>query len=412
MLKPHLLMIGGWTDTLRKALNAGFEVSYLGPCQAFDAFDATLLEQCRFVREVNVEQIGICLALARTLHKQIPLTAVISFTELGMETAAILADALAIKGLDLWAVSVTRYKDWMRRVLAAHDDLAIPWQRLASIDDLLTFYKKNAPTIIIKPISGAGSVGVKQIKSQSELETLCQTLDSTTISNYMVEKLIDSDLLYSVETLSVNHTHHVLAMSLSAMVGYPYTLSSHTIVPPYDLDHALRNCIAKLVRRFLDTIGLVNGAAHTEVKVDQHGQPYIIESQTRVGGDRIWRMVELTTNVLQIDLALKNFIAPISLQSFPQANSVAGFFSLLPPAGKIKSIANAAFLKDFEGVIEYTIDMQPGQILTPIKNNVERRGFIFLQANNHSELFARAKTISQQLWVRYSDETIWHPSFA
>jgi hypothetical protein len=411
MSKPHLLMIGGWTDTLVKAFDAGFEVSYLGPCQSSDAFDAVLLEKCHFVREVKIDQIGVCLALVRELHAQAPFTAIVSFTEIGMETAAVLSNALNVKGLDLWAVSVTRYKDWMRRVLAEHDDLAIPWKRLTSEDDLLTFYVQSGPAIIVKPVSGAASIGVRQIKSENELAAFCEEIDPLTISDFMVEKLIDSNRMYSIETLSVERSHHAITMSSSQMEGYPYNLTSHTIVPPRNLDDALRDRIAGVVRRFLDAIGLVNGVAHTEVKVDDDGLPYIIESQTRVGGDRIWRMVELTTKVLQIDLALRNLIEPVLLQSFPQTDSVAGFFCLLPPAGEVKAIASIDFLDNFDGVFEYCFNIKPGQILAPIKNNSERRGYVFMQAANHAKLFEQIGIIYEKLWIEYSDGTIWHPSF-
>ena len=42
-----------------------------------------------------------------------------------------------------------------------------------------------------------------------------------------------------------------------------------------------------------------NGITHTEIKIDKHNKPRIIESQVRIGGGNIWKMVELTTGISQ-----------------------------------------------------------------------------------------------------------------
>ena len=339
MAKPHLLMIGGWTETLAKAFDCGFELSYLGACKASDAFDPRLLRQCYFVREAKIDQASLCLAIARELQADKALDAVISFTELGMETAAIIANALNIRGLDLHAVAATRYKDRMRSVLADDPQLSIPWKRLEKKADLLSFYDRHGPAIIVKPVSGAASVGIRQIKSRKTLSAVCHEFDMSTTATLMAEKLIDSDRLYSVETLSVEGVHTIITLSMSPMLGYPHTLQSYIVVPPHDLSDDIRDRITVLVTRFLANIGLLNGVAHTEVKLDRDNRPHIIESQTRVGGDRIWRMVELTTKIDQISLALYNLIAPVSIPKPSSDRSAAAFLCLLPPAGTKKLFA-------------------------------------------------------------------------
>ena len=43
---------------------------------------------------------------------------------------------------------------------------------------------------------------------------------------------------------------------------------------------------------------------HTEVKIDKQNKPIIIESQVRIGGGNIWKMVELTTGISSIWILL------------------------------------------------------------------------------------------------------------
>lgn len=50
---------------------------------------------------------------------------------------------------------------------------------------------------------------------------------------------------------------------------------------------------------FLDDIQMEDGITHTEVKIDKQNNPIVIESQIRICGGNIWRMVELTTGISQ-----------------------------------------------------------------------------------------------------------------
>jgi hypothetical protein len=409
--KLHLLMIGGWTDLFLKAINLGFDVSYLGSCKATGSFDITILTKCKFFYSANIQETGLCLLLAQKIHHQLPITTVISFTELGMETAAMLGAILKIDGLDLLSVLRTRYKDLMREILDNIPDLAIPWSRFSTLEDLNDFYDLNSPKIIIKPISGAASTGIIQIASKKELEKSYQKLDALLLDHYIVEKFIDSNALYSVDTVSINGAHYFLSLSLTKTVGYPYSLSDHTVVPAYNLAIAKRDLIAQCVRLFLDTIELVNGAAHTEVKIDKNGKPYIIESQTRVGGDRIWKMIELTTGYSQVDITLANFIKSVIPKNFPKAKSVSGFFCLLPPPGKVTKISDLSFLKTDKAVLEYSVNIYPDKLIQPIEDNTQRCGYIFLQSPNHEALFEKINNLSQKLFVEYDDRSVWQPSF-
>ncbi|WP_347901160.1 ATP-grasp domain-containing protein [Pseudomonas purpurea] len=411
MPKPHLLMIGGWNDIIEKAFDNGFDVSYFGSLSPAVAFDPALLAPARHKVALNVAQIGVCLATARQIHAEEPFDAVISFTELGMETAAVIADALQVPGMDLWAVSVTRYKDKMREVLDKHPHLKLPWQRFSATEQLIDFYQAHGPSIIVKPISGAASVGVQQIRSVEELQGYISAVPEEERVDFIAEQLVDSDQLYSIESLSVDGEHHIITMSVARMVGYPYALSNHIIVPPHNLDERTSASIERTVREFLTAVRLRNGVAHTEVKLSRDHQPFIIESQTRVGGDRIWKMLELTTGVKQVDLTLNNLVGEKQVPVPSAMNQVAAFFSLLPDAGVVARVSDIEDLKSIGGLIEATLEVKVGDDIKPITNNSERKGNLLLTADSHDDLFKKFAQIQERLWIEYENGSVWHPSF-
>jgi hypothetical protein len=412
MSKPHILILGGWTELLEKALRLGMEVSYFGSIEATSYFNADLLKDCAYVYDENIERTGLCLARAKSVHRALPLTAVISFSEMGLETAAVIADNLRIGGLDLEAVLNTRYKDEMRAKLSEYPELQVPWKRVYSDNDLHRFFDQHGPAIIVKPINGAASQGVHQIRGAEELRRYMESREQYGSDGILAEKLIDSDTLYSIESLSVDGRHDIIAMSLSKLVGYPYSLVSHTVVPPYGVGLEVTERIANLTDTFLTAIGLRSGVAHTEMKVGSDGRPCIIESQTRVGGDRIWKMAELTSGIHQIDLALENAtgraVAPVVVGK----HGAAGFFCFLPPAGVVKTVCNPAFLKTDDAVIEYEFNVKAGDLLVDIEDNTQRKGYVCVRASSHEIMFEHVARIYENIWVEYEDGTFWRPTFA
>jgi biotin carboxylase len=410
--RPHLLLVGGWTEIFHRALDGGFRVSYLGPTAASSAFDPAILRRCEYVEEVEIDRIGICVALARRIHSLKPLTAVVSFTELGLETAAVIADALGVRGLELWPVSVTRYKDWMRRVLADRPHLTVAWRRVSSPTDVERFYSEHGPAIIVKPVNGAASVGVTQIKSVEQMREALKRPGWLRDGAYLAEKLVDGSELYSCETLTLGGRHTIVTFSSTQLVGYPYALATYTMVPPPPGFERIRDDIVKTVREFLNAIGLTWGVTHTELKVDSDGRPVIIESQTRVGGDRIWRMAELTTGVSQVAAVLRGLVDDsVSVPHLPPSTSVGVFFCLLAPAGRVRRTAALAELAAIEGVLDSRVDITPGQELGPITDNTQRRGYVLLHAPDHDAMYRTMRRICHAFWVEYDDGHIWHPEF-
>jgi len=412
--KPHLLTIGGWTETIQAAIDAGFDVTYIGPTNGGAGLDLAQLALCTRVEEAKMDEVGVCLALARRIHAEHPFTAVVSLNEFGLETAAVIADALGVAGAPLWPVVITRYKDHMRRALIRHPELSLSWAPVTGRQALMDFYERSGPAIIVKPVAGAGSAGVHQVRDATEFQALIDDFDWGSATPYIAEELVDSDELFSVETLSVEGRHHVIALSLSKLVGYPYSLQNYIIVPPprLSLDEAKLQRIAEFVRDFLDAIGLNWGPAHTEVKIAKDGRIGIIESQTRVGGDRIWLMTSLTTGFEQVDAVFATLLRPDeTVPHLPEPKSAAAFVCILPPPGTVRSCADPELLRLLDGVQDVEIKIESGEKITPITDNIQRRGHILIHRRNQDEVFDTMDAIARTYWVEYDDGHVWHPEF-
>lgn len=413
--RPRLLMIGGWTDCMQKAVDCGFDLTYFGSTEPGYWLDAEVLARCEHVEDVPVDQPALCLALARRLHRERPYAGVVSFSEYGIETSAIIADALGIKGLAPWPTAVTRDKVWTRKVLEDAPEITIPWRKVSSPEDLEEFYREHGPDVIVKPIAGAGSADVHHLRAAEDVKELLNSASWAEGLPFLAEKRIDSDAVYSVETLTIDGRHHVIAFSLEQTRGQGSSVTTYIMVPPPPpFDDATRDKLVNATVRFLDTIGLDWGIAHTELMIDSDGGAYPIESQTRIGGARIYQMAERTTGFKQIDSALASLVSDdVQVPHLPAPASVGAMFRLLAPAGEVKAVADPSVLENLDGVFASKVNISPGDELAAVVDNLDyvQHGAVWFEATDHAEARARIQEICTNYWVEYTDGKRWHPTF-
>ncbi len=411
---PHLLVLSGWAGVLETALSLGFDVSFIGATDEFSLRDREVLDRCRFVHETPAEQVVAALAAARAIHAEHPLDASVSFGEFGLESSAVIADALGIRGLPLASVAATRYKDRMRGILADHPQLAIGWARVAEPADLAKFHARHGLPLIVKPVAGSGSVGVRQITTPDELRAVLEDSGLWIEEPCLAEELVEGDVLYSVETVTLGGRHAVAGVSLCRLAPYPNLAITEIAVPPPAPHDRHIPGISRTVMEFLDAIGHTWGLTHTEVKVAPDGRPVIIESQTRIGGFRIFRMVEHAGGVDEIATVLRSLLPggePVTSPHLPPTTAVGMVVSLIPPAKRVRRTADPELLRAVDGVEDFEIDIRPGEVPLPVAANTKRPGLIWLRLPDHGAAERTKREVARTYWVEFEDGDVWHPSF-
>ena len=427
--RPHLLLLGGWTQTLA---HRHCDISYIGSFAPCRSFDPAILKECIFIGEADIGRLSQILYLAEGFHRKRAFDAVWSFTELGLENAALLARILNIRGLSFEAVFLSRYKDQLRKTLEELPELAWPYKKIDGKQDdaeqkLSDFYNINGPKIILKPVDGSGGRGVRKIFSPGEISKAVEDLDKCQL---LVEKYIDTDIIYSIETSTFEGKHYITNTSIAKLSGHPHILHEYIIVPS-TLSGQIKAQCAALTKKLLNHIGLKNGAAHTEIKLNG-STPIIIETQTRVGGDKIWLMSERCTGISQIEEIAK-IACELPVSQEIQADSPRNFrhcmfFALLPPAGRVSAIRGWQELQAHEAVLEAYCEIQPGTQITEITDNTQRKGYIVFQSRNvpHNlpqalkqdvsnvpdsleDLYQTACAALQRFQLQYEDGQTWSP---
>lgn len=135
---------------------------------------------------------------------------------------------------------------------------------------------------VLKPVSGASKKGVNYIDdSVKELSMPDDLKDAV----FMAETYV-SGKEYSVESMSYHGQHQVIQITEKVSTGAPHfvELEHHQ---PASLSADVRKKIGEVIPRILSSVGFTNGASHTEIKVNDSSQIYLIEINPRGGGDMI-----------------------------------------------------------------------------------------------------------------------------
>ncbi len=399
----HILVIGGWNEILKDALEMGFLVSFFGDCKS-DLLKTEVLQKCHFIENIDIKNIGLCLFFAEYYNKKRAFDFVVSFTEFGLDTAAIIGKILNIKGIELHPTLLTRNKELMRMVLET-TNLSIPWKLCHNIDDVNSFYKKLGDTIILKPTNGVGSEGIKMFNDQNNItEDIKYPL--------IAEKYIRSDIVYSAETVSCNGSHSLIATSAQHLFNKSLSIFSHIIVPA-QIDYEKLKEIKILIFNFLDKIELKNGVAHTEFMIDNKTFiPYIIESQTRVGGSRIWEMINLTTGISQFKYYYNTLLNNIITTDFLlPTKTIAALLFILPKSGIVKEVIIKKDINSIEGVVEYSLKLQKGDSIDNFLTYTSNKGIVIIASQTIDTVYELLNNICSSIQILYEDNTVWSSTY-
>ncbi|MFV5894239.1 MULTISPECIES: ATP-grasp domain-containing protein [unclassified Bacillus cereus group] len=403
--KPHILFIGGWTKPIQDALDSGYIVSYIGSYAKHIYFDGTILEKCFYKKELDTTNIPLSIYYAEELFKEKPFDVVVSFNETALDTACIIAKIFNVKGPSYNANMITRNKDMMREMLAGKD-FSIDSTVCNNIKDINEFLNKK-DSIIIKPPIGAGGKGVSKLDTGDDVEVFFE--ENGIQLPVLVEEYIEGDVVYTVEAVSYNKKHSILAISAEVFKEGTFIIN-YTIMPA-PIDESQKQLIMEKVMLFLDDMQMENGITHTEVKIDKKNKPIIIESQVRIGGGNIWNMVELTTGISQFGYYY-DALATETIDEFRCVSSKchAMSLSLIPKPGCLKEIKYKE-LSNISEVVLIDLLLKEGDIIPPIVDSTQRKGSILFTTSDMKRMYEVVEEICNNITFIYQDLTEWKPSF-
>ena len=243
------------------------------------------------------------------------------------------------------------------------------------IKDLSTIqfmlYTQDSPTIypcVVKPVTGAGKCGVSFVKTESEFTKAIEYCTSSSKEKILVEEYIEGREI-SVESISFKGKHYVVQITDKEGTGAPHfvEIGHHQ---PSTLSTDIQDRIRTIVPQILEAVNFTNGASHIELKIKENGEIYLIEINSRGGGDEISNsLVHLSTDYdyvkAMIDVAIGVFEKPIVHNT-----ACSGIYFLCKQTEYLKPLF---MVEDRKWIVERHCNLENLNIST---SNRDRNGFL------------------------------------
>lgn len=236
--------------------------------------------------------------------------------------------------------------------------------------------------LIVKPTDRSGSLGVTKV---SDIKNINKAIDKA-ISNSISGKAIVEEFIdgreFSVEGISVDGNHRILAITDKTTTGSPYFVEiEHQ--QPAEINASVKKDIECFVIKALNALEIKNGASHTELFLSKDSKLYISEVAGRMGGDWIGSHITPATTgfdylkaVILIALGETDLSSCYGQKKF----DFSGVRFITPKPGKIKAIFRA---KNFDKKISdhYFLKVQGDDIDNILDSSGKRTAILFYSGN-------------------------------
>ncbi|OIK26346.1 ATP-grasp domain-containing protein [Streptomyces malaysiense] len=317
----------------------------------------------------------------RELAADAEIAGVLSSSEYFVATAAEVAARLGLPGPSADAVRACRDKASQRRLLAGAGVPVPGFAEAGEVAEAVGAASRLGLPVVVKPVQGSGSVGVRLCASLGEVADHAGTLLAATANERGLTAptriLVESYLTgreFSVEVVG----HEAVAV-VAKHVGPPpvFVETGHDLpaaLPARQRD-ALTACAVAAVR----ALGLGWGAAHVELRLDG-AAPRVIEVNPRPAGGMI---PELVRHAHGIDLVTAQVRAaaglPVSLERDRDAGASIRFLTAdaagtLGPAAAVEEALSRA--RAVPGVVDAALYRAPEAPVGPAEDFRGRLGHV------------------------------------
>lgn len=230
-------------------------------------------------------------------------------SDLAMLTVNYVAKEMQLVGNTMSSTYKSTNKYLMRQAFKENGDPSVECVLVDINTDLKNAVKELTFPVIVKPTDRSGSRGVCKVDDIKSLDSAVNVaIEESFEKKAIIENYINGDE-YSVEGISYNGKHKILAVTKKYTTGAPHFIEIRH-VEPAPINSVLRNEIEKVVMHALNSLEIRSGASHAEIKVE-NGDIKIVEIGGRMGGDCIGsHLVQYSTGIdyikAVIDIAVGN----------------------------------------------------------------------------------------------------------
>jgi biotin carboxylase len=333
-------------------------------------------------------------------HARFPLTAVMADFDYLLPLVGRLNERLGLRGHTERSGLLCSNKRLQR---AALEEAGVPQPRWAPCPDTTTaqdFAKLVGWPVVVKPADRSASCAVFVVRGKSELNSAVdEALAESWGADVVIEEYLDGPE-FSVEAVAAEGVVTTVAVTGKGIGGRTGVLKLDAEIPAR-LESDDRIAVERVAAEAVLACGLLNGPAHTEIRMTASG-PRVVEVNGRIGGVFISHMVRAVTGV-DLYRAWYDVLHGMSPELGAEQRGFAVRRCLSEAEGLVESVeVGTPSPEVMERHLLTRCFVRPGDRLAAIANGNEMRAAVVAFAEEREDAVAAADALAAQLTIRTS----------
>jgi biotin carboxylase len=283
-----------------------------------------------------------------------------SSSEYFIATAAALAARFGLAGPDAASVRAARDKSHQRRVTAAAGVAAPAFRVAASAAEAVAAAREIGFPVVVKPVDGSGSVGVRACAGEAEVQAHTAPLFAAggAETRLLVESFVDGEE-FSVEVFS----GRVIGITRKHLGRPPFFVEAGHDYPAAvapDVERTLADTVVLATER----LGLGWGPLHWEMRMAADGRAVPMEVNPRLAGGFIPELVRHAQGIDLIRETLRLVVGQAPEPVAERRRHASIRFLFAPAAGRLEGVEGVEEARSMEGVVDVALYRPVGAELT------------------------------------------------
>ncbi|GLP63906.1 argininosuccinate lyase [Streptomyces sp. TUS-ST3] len=336
------------------------------------------------------------------------LVGIASSSEYFVADAARAAARLGLPAADGDAIARCRAKDLQRAALSAQGVPVPAWRAVGDVVAAVRAAQDIGHPVVLKPVSGSGSNGVRLCRDRVETEDWARRLlgratderGNTVPSLILVEAAVDGPE-FSVETFDGDV---VTVVAKHTGPAPHFVETGHDIPAPVDPGTVAE--LADTALRALKALGLGWGAAHTEIRRSVEG-PVVIEVNPRLAGGMIPVAVHAATGTDLVDAVIARAAgqdpAPAGGAGPRAAAHAAVRFVMAEDEGRVRAVTGVEDAAAAPGVLVATPGTAAGRQVRITHSFQDRLGCVVATGADTAQAGSRAESAARLIRIELEE---------
>lgn len=395
-MSKHVLVVDGLRPLHKQLKRLGAKLTVITESGRIKEEDSKLYDRIiALPKTAKEEWLDMALAIDRLDH----IDAIGAYHERNQDIAALIAEKLNLGFHSLNTVNLVYNKYYMREKLSHIKLDKTKYAKINNKADITKFVDNFGYPIILKPVNGWASIGVSIIQNENDIVKAFEWFSANDHEYEMyIEQYIEGTE-FSVEAFSEDGEHKILCITKKFKDLTHFVEIGHCL--PVKIDPIIERRIVKYVKKILNSLGIMNGATHTEIILTDDNEPRIVETHTRLGGDMIPELINIASGIDIMELNARHTLGEKILSKIPELFNrdihAAIWFTTPSAIGVLEKVEGIEEAKKIKGVKSIELLQKPGDMITGLQNSFTRTIYITAGAQSEEEAIHIVKSASKEL---------------